>query len=385
MNRFVAVLSKRSHKTPAWLALCLFLLTNVLSAAPQPDPGRNKHVYKIAVVGLVHSHVWGHLSTMSAGQSAQLVGVSEPNPELVAEAKKLGIADTLFFTDYKKMLDEVKPDIVWAFVENNRHLELAEACASRHINLIFEKPLASTYTDAKKIQALARSSGIRVMTNYQMAWWPANYIAKTAVDKGEIGTVYRLRGVVGHGGPGSDGVRNKYFFAWLTDPEKNGAGALMDFGCYNILWSLWYLGKPQSIYASANHLRPDRFPKVEDAATIVLNYPNAVGIFEGSWNLPRSFQDLEIFGRPGGGTPGVIYMTRPAVELKIGKETKTLPMEPLPVDEREPVAYMVSRLRDNKPVEGLTAVDINADVIHLIDLAKESIKIGKAVKVPANK
>ena len=30
------------------------------------------------------------------------------------------------------------------------------------------------------------------------------------------------------------------FFDWLTDPEKNGAGALMDFGCYNALWSLWY-------------------------------------------------------------------------------------------------------------------------------------------------
>ncbi len=44
--------------------------------------------YKIAVVGLVHSHVWGHLRTMVQGKVAKLVGVSEPNPELVAEAKK---------------------------------------------------------------------------------------------------------------------------------------------------------------------------------------------------------------------------------------------------------------------------------------------------------
>ena len=39
------------------------------------------------------------------------------------------------------------------------------------------------------------------MTNYQMAWWPANYVAKAAVDNGEIGKVWRLHGIVGHGGP----------------------------------------------------------------------------------------------------------------------------------------------------------------------------------------
>ena len=32
---------------------------------------------------------------------------------------------------------------------------------------------------------------------------------------------------------------------------------------------------------------------------MVLSYPHAVGIFEGSWNLPRGFQQLEIFGHEG--------------------------------------------------------------------------------------
>src|SRR5450432_4528882 len=73
--------------------------------------------YKIAVVGMVHSHVWGPLARMVKGDPAKLVGVSEKNPELVAEAKKIGVADNLFFDDYNKMLDEVKPDIVCAFVE----------------------------------------------------------------------------------------------------------------------------------------------------------------------------------------------------------------------------------------------------------------------------
>jgi predicted dehydrogenase len=223
------------------------------------------------------------------------------------------------------------------------------------------------------------------MTNYQMAWWPANYVAKAAADHGDIGTVYRLHGIVGHGGPGSDSVREKYFFNWLTDPVENGAGALMDFGCYNALWSLWYLGMPTTVYATAEHLRPERFPKVEDNATMVLSYPNAVGIFEGSWDLPHGMQDLEVFGRAGdpGHPAGSIYMTSRQVDLSRGHDKRQLTLDPLPEGENEPIAYMVSRIRENKPIAGLTAIDINVEVIHIIDLAKESIATGRAVKVPA--
>jgi predicted dehydrogenase len=356
--------------------ILFFPLLGFSLAAQQPA------TYKIAVIGLVHSHVWGHLQTMVEGKTARLVGVAESNPELVAEAKKSGVTDNLVYSDYLKMLDETKPDIVWAFVENNRHLEIAKACAPRHINLIFEKPLASNFEEAKQISALAAKYNIRVMTNYQMAWWPSNYVAKAAVDHGDVGTVYRLHGIVGHGGPGSTGPREKYFFAWLTDPVKNGAGALMDFGCYNALWSIWYLGMPSTVYATVEHLRPERFPKVEDNATLVLGYPHAVGVFEGSWDLPRSFQDLEVFGRPDSSPPGSLTMTRRKVELRHGAtDTRALDIEPLPADEAEPVAYMVSRIKADKPIDGLTAIDINVKVIHIIDLAKESVKSGRAVKV----
>ena len=143
--------------------------------------------YKIAVIGLVHSHAWGHLPKMAqAGSAAKLVGIFETNPELVQEGAKIAPAVPIY-NDYIRMLDERKPDIVWAFVENNRHLEIVKACAPRKIHVIFEKPLASTYADAVAIRDLARKNGIEVMTNYQMAWWPANYAAKAeAESRGRI-------------------------------------------------------------------------------------------------------------------------------------------------------------------------------------------------------
>lgn len=335
--------------------------------------------YKIAVVGLVHSHVWGHLGKMAKGDTpAKLAGVAEPNAELVAEAKKSVPETVPFFIDYKKMLDDVKPDIVWAFVENNRHVEIAEACAARKIHVMFEKPLASTYKEALAIQKLARKHGIQVLTNYQMAWWPANYAMKQQADAGAVGKVWRLRGIVGHGGPGSQGARNKHFFAWLTDPAQNGAGALMDFGCYNALWSLWYLGRPETVYTQVNHLRPETFPKVEDNATLVLHYKNGVGLFEGSWDLPRGYQDLEVFGLGGGS----MYMTNGKVELRKGRDTKEVALTPLAPEQAEPVACMVNALKNKKPIEGLTALDINVGVVEIIEAAKMSVAKGQAIKLP---
>ena len=333
--------------------------------------------YKIAVIGMVHSHVWGHLDKMIKGQPAKLVGIAETIPDLVAEGKKRGVPEQLFYSDYKKMLDETKPDIVWAFVENNRHLEIAQACAPRGIHILFEKPLASSYKEAATIRDLAAQHNIRVLTNYQMAWWPSQYAAKAQADSGALGKVWRLHGIVGHGGPGYSEGLNKYFFDWLTDPVKNGAGALVDFGCYNALWGLWYLGMPDTVYAATNRLQPERFPKVEDNAVIVLHYPNGVGIFEASWDLPRGYQDLEVFGRDGS-----VYMTDKKVEVrKKNGPAEKVELTALAPDAGEPIAAMIAAIKGGKPVEGLTAIDINVNVARIMDAAKESVRTGRAVGV----
>ena len=338
--------------------------------------------HTIAVVGLVHSHVWGHLKEVLPGQPARLVGVAETEPELVAEAEKRGVPANLVFADWKKMIDQQKPEIVWAFVENNRHREIVEYCAPRKIHVLFEKPLASNYKEALAIRDLARKYGIYVMTNYQMAWWPANYTAKELADSGAIGKVWRLHGIVGHGGPGGPTGLNKYFFNWLTDPVKNGGGALVDFGCYNALWSLWYLGRPETVYAQSNQLRPNEFPKVEDNADIILNYKQGVAILEGSWDLPYGFQDLEVFGLGGG-----IHMSDGEVTLRKSgqREAQTMPVTALPPEASTPVAAMIHSIESKTEPQGLTSLDMNIQVVEILDAAKESLKTGRAVRLAARK
>ena len=330
---------------------------------------------KIAFVGLKHSHCWRQLQNVATIPEADFVGVAEPEPELIQEAKKYQ-PDAYYVDDYKKLIEEKRPQIVWAFVENNRHLEVMEFLAPRGISVIFEKPLASTLGDAKRIRELAKKHNVKVMTNYQMAWWPTNQEIKRQADAGAVGDVWRLRGIVGHGGPVARGARSKFFFEWLTDPVKNGGGALIDFGCYNALWSLWFKGRPQSVFAQFNHLQPERFPKVEDNSVMVLTYPDGISILEGSWDLSHSFKDLELFGRDGS-----LSMTRQKVELRKGRrgEPQEIEVPPLSRERGDPILYMIDRVENNKPVDNILALDINVGVVEILDAAKESARSGKPV------
>jgi predicted dehydrogenase len=354
----------------------LLAVTLALGLAPNLAAAEQ---HTIAVVGLVHSHVWGHLQKMVSGKPAKLVGVAESIPELVAEAKKRGVPESLIFADWKKMLDATRPEIVWAFVENNRHLEVAQYCAPRKIHVMFEKPLASTHREALTIRDLAAKHGIQVLTNYQMAWWPANHAAKEIADRGDIGKVWRVRGIVGHGGPGGPTGLNKFFFEWLTDPVKNGAGALVDFGCYNALWALMYLGRPDTVFAHTNQLRPQEFPKVEDNSTLLLSYKGGVAIIEGSWDLPRGFQDLELFGLGGS-----IYMKNNSVVVQKGRgKPEEAPLKPLGPEAAEPIAAMIHAIETKTAPSGMTGLDLNIQVVEILDAAKQSLKSGRAVRLAA--
>ncbi len=247
--------------------------------------------YKLALVGLNHDHVWPQLGAILKNDQVTLVGIAETIPDRIARAereetnqqgvKRSALPASLIFGDWKKMIDATKPDIVWAFLETDRHLEVVEYCAPRGIHVMFEYPLAVKYADALRIQELARRYNTKLLTNYlYWSWTAPTYAAKAAVETGAIGRVYRLSGLLGHGGPGD--YRNSTFLTWLMDVDKNGGGAGVDFGAPLVVWALWMKGLPQSVYARLDHLRPQEFNGVDDNATYILNFKDGVAILEGA-------------------------------------------------------------------------------------------------------
>jgi predicted dehydrogenase len=75
-------------------------------------------------------------------------------------------------------------------------------------------------------------------------------------------------------------------------------------------------------------------------------------------------------------------MTQQKVELRTAKETTEVPLPPLAPEAADPIAFMVDAIRSHRPIEGITALDINVGVVEIIEAAKESVKTGRAVKLP---
>jgi predicted dehydrogenase len=288
-----------------------------------------------------------------------------------------------FYSDYIKMLDEARPDAAIVTTENDRHLEVLRECARRHIHYSTEKPMATSAADAHEMERLARQAGIQLMVNYWNAWVPPSREIARRVQAGDLGPVQKIVVRYGHQGPKEIGV-SKYFADWLYDPVKNGGGAVMDFGCYGAEWALWLKGRPTRVFATAQKLKTEQHNRVDDDATIVLEYPDASAIIQASWNWPYDMGQVQAFGPKGSllaRHDDLFFHRSDGDESRLQPAGEPVSLNPLAPEMSNPVAYFVDHLRKKKPIEEPLSARLNVQVMEILDAARESIRTGKVQEV----
>lgn len=357
---------------------------NVAIAESRPPKPPDAPKTRLAIVGLNHDHVWGLIPDILKEPDAELVGIADSHPELIEKARARVPSSVKFFADYVQMLDAVKPDAVIVTTENDRHLEILKECAKRHISFSTEKPMATNAADAREMERLAEQAHIKLMVNYFNAWTPSSRELFHRVSSGELGPVQKIIVQYGHQGPKEIGV-SKYFADWLYDPTRNGGGAIVDFGCYGAEMALWLKGRPQRVYAYSLKLKTDQHNKVDDDDVILLEYPDATAILEPSWDWPYSQAETAVFGPKGSllaDNEGLLYRP-PNAAAKLGEQLgKPVDLSPVPREMSNPIAYFVSCLRNDKPIENPVAGPLNVEVNEILDAAKESIRTSRAVELP---
>ena len=361
----------------------LGLLAALSSAAEPPGPAAEQPL-RLAIAGLVHGHVEGFLRAAKSRPGAAIVGIADPDPALHRKyAQRHGLPDSLFFSDLEQMLDRVKPEAVAAFTSTLDHARVVEACARRHIHVMMEKPLAVSVEHARAIQRAAAAGGIHVIVNYETTWYRSHGALWKLLKEERIGgAIRKMVAMDGHQGPKEIGVPDE-FFGWLTDPVRNGAGALYDFGCYGANLMTWLMDgqPPLAVTAVTQRLKPHVYPRVDDEATILVEYPGAQGIVQASWNWPFSRKDLDVYGesayaRAVGG--GLLRVRRSGQ----ADEEALTPAE-LPADERDSLAYLAAVVRGRLKPAGLSSLENNLVVTEILEAARESARTGR--KVPLSR
>jgi predicted dehydrogenase len=335
---------------------------------------------RIAIVGLDHDHVWELLRYIANEPQVELVGIADNHPDLVEKAKSRVPPTVKFYPDYVEMLDEAKPAAVFVTTENDKHREILRQCARRHIHYSTEKPMATNAAEAREMEQVADGAGIKLMVNYWNAWTASTHDLFHRVKSGEIGPLTKILVQYGHQGPREIGV-SKEFAAWLYDPAKNGGGAIMDFGCYGAELALWLKGRPTRVFATASKLKTEQHNRVDDDSTIVLEYPDATVVVEGSWDWPYSMDRTYVFGIHGSllSTRDDLFLRSSSAEVSSSTpDGGRLTLGAVPYETSNPIAYFVDCIRNNKPIEDPLSARLNVQVMEILDAARESLNTGQA-------
>ncbi len=358
----------------AVLGLLAFALLAPLRAQDQAAPVR------LAVAGLVHGHVDGFLRAAKSRTDIQIVGISDPDAALRQKyAAKFGLPEALFFPNLRTMLEQSKPEAVASFTSTFDHPAVVEACARRHVHVMMEKPLAVDVAGARAIERASKESGIQVIVNYETTWYRSHAALRQLLKQQTAGgEIRKMVAMDGHEGPKEIGVGPE-FLGWLTDPLKNGAGALFDFGCYGANLMTWLMDnqRPVAVTAMTQRIKPHIYSKVDDEATILIEYPKAQGIVQASWNWPFSRKDFEVYAEHGyasavgGGTLKVRLPGMAQEELRTPPE--------LPEMERDSISYLAAVVRGKLKPAGLSSLENNVIVTEILSAARESASTGKRV------
>lgn len=326
---------------------------------------------RIGIIGMSHGHVEGLLWQATQRNDIKIVGVAEADRALFDRlAAKYKLDASLYHATAAEMLDAAKPEAVSVMSSIKDHRPAAEACAPRGIHMLFEKPLAFSRDDAATIEKLCREHRVLALTNFETSWYASVREAKRLVESGERAPIRRMTFRHGHKGPKEIGCSAE-FLAWLTDPEQNGGGAVVDFGCYGAVLSTWLMNgqRPTSVTASVSHLKPSMYPRVDDDATIILTYPTATAVIEASWAWTHDNKEMDLHTERGSIHAAKWDSLQVRDADSPAKEVKP-PAKPAHLENEW--TYLRKVIRGECEVDPLSSLEYNVVVAEILDQARRA-------------
>ena len=201
------------------------------------------------------------------------------------------------YTDYKEMLKIEKPELVAIATESGKHADIALDCLDAGANVIIEKPIALSLSDADKVIAKAKAKGLKVCANHQNRFNKSIRKIREALEQERFGKLF-------HGTAHIRWTRDHEYYdraAWRGTWAQDG-GALMNQCIHNIDLLRWMLGDEiDTVYGITDRLKHN-YIEAEDLGIAVISFKNgAYGIIEGTTNVyPKNLEEtLYLFGEKG--------------------------------------------------------------------------------------
>ena len=201
------------------------------------------------------------------------------------------------YTDYRRMLDECRPELAAICTESGNHASIALDCIDAGCNLIIEKPIALSLKDADEIIKRAQQKNVLVCACHQNRFNPSIQYIRGALEEGRFGKL-------SHGCVHVRWSRQQNYYtqaSWRGTWAQDG-GALMNQSIHGIDLLRWMMGDGiEEVFAyTARQFHP--YLECEDVGLAVIKFKNgALGTVEGTTNVfPKNLEEsLYLFGENG--------------------------------------------------------------------------------------
>lgn len=247
----------------------------------------------IGAGGISSQHIKGYLDT----GRYEVVALADLQPAAMEEKNEAFDISPPHYTDARRMLDEVRPDVVSVCTWHAGHAEWTIAAAARRPKAILcEKPMADTTGNAERMLIACERNGVKLAIGHQRRFLPAYSLARIMIREGRIGDVRLIQSFGGAGLPNFSSHQTDMYRYLLNDDDCD--------------WVMGNVERKTDQY--------ERNTRIEDRAIGVFNFKSGAQALIQSDMLDSYYQGAEIYG-----TEGAIRLTTTDLQLS-NSETKGL-------------------------------------------------------------
>jgi len=210
-------------------------------------------VMKIGIVGFgfmgrMHYQNWRKVAGAKV-VAIQDVAIEDVKKRLGAKGNIAGAADSIdldrvrLFSDFDKMLAEVKPEAVSITVPTFLHADLTCRALKAGVHVLCEKPMALTVAECDRMTAAAKRAGKVLQVGHCIRFWPEYVKTKEIIEAGKYGKLiaasFRRFGSQPNWNPDN----------WFADEQRSG-GMALDLHCHDTDYVHYLFGVPRTVFST---------------------------------------------------------------------------------------------------------------------------------------
>lgn len=196
----------------------------------------------IGGMGFVHYNAYKKIN------DAEIVAVADPRVEMAKE--KIGEDNVNVYSHIDDLLANEKVDMVDICTPSYTHADLAIKAMEAGLDVLCEKPMSVTASEAERMLEVKKRTGKRLMIAHVVRFMAPYVYLKGIIDSGELGKPLsiQMRRI--------SSIPRWSWEDWMRDVNKSG-GAPIDLSIHDIDFVQYVFGKPREILSMHKPLACD--------------------------------------------------------------------------------------------------------------------------------